>query len=267
MSIIKKLGNFLISKAFLINVALIGLFWVVLIWGVLRYFDSYTKKGEEVAVPTFVNNNVNDAAALIGQNDLKYEIIDSVYNPDLVEGTVIYQDPLPTDSTTVKVKKGRTIKLRVSKQTRLVEIPIVVSRSERFAKTSINAKGLRTRVNYVPSTEDQGSVIAQKYNGKPVTPGMKVPINSVIQLEVGEQRGQELVLIPDLTGLTIKEAEDRFTRNRSLRLFTVCTDCMNAQDSLMARVVRQTPIASDSSKATAGSTITAFAKANHGFED
>jgi beta-lactam-binding protein with PASTA domain len=141
---------------------------------------------------------------------------------------------------------------------------MVVSRSERFAKASLNAKGLRTKTNYVPSLEDQGSVVAQKYNGKPVDKGMKVPINSVIQLDIGQKSGVDLVLVPDLTGLTIKETEDRFTRNRSLKLFTICTDCETAQDSLRARVVRQTPVAADSSKAPIGSTVTVFAKANHG---
>jgi beta-lactam-binding protein with PASTA domain len=262
MSFFKKLGNFIISRTFWFNIVLILLFWVGLIWGTLNYFDSYTRKGEEVEVPTFLYNNISDASALIGNSDLKYEVVDSLYNPDLVEGTVIYQDPLPTDSTNVKVKKGRVVMLRVSKQSRLVEIPLVLSRSERFAKASLNAKGLRTKINYVPSVEDQGSVVAQKYKSQEVVKGMKVPINSVIQLDVGERAGVNLVLIPDLSGLTIKESEERFKRNRSLKLFTVCTDCETAQDSLMAKVVRQTPVASDSSKAPVGSTITIFAKVN-----
>lgn len=267
MSFFKKLGNFLIGRTLWINVVLVLLFWVGLIWGTLNYFDSYTRKGEVVEVPTFLFNNISDASALIGSNDLKYEVIDSLYNPDLVEGTVVYQDPLPTDSTSVSVKKGRTVSLRVSKQTRLVEIPMVVSRSERFAKASLNAKGLRTKTNYVPSLEDQGSVISQKYKSQKVVKGMKVPINSVIQLDVGERSGVDLVLIPDLSGLTIKESEERFKRNRSLKLFTVCADCQTAQDSLMARVVRQTPVASDSSKAPVGSTITIFAKVNQSEEE
>lgn len=267
MSFFKKLWNFLTGRALWINVVLILLSWVAIIWGTLSYFNSYTKKGEEVAVPTFVSNNISDVPALIGSIDLKYEVIDSLYNPDLIEGTVVYQDPLPTDSTSVKVKKGRTVKLRVTKQTRLVEIPVVVSRSERFAKASLNAKGLRTKAIYVPSTEDQGSVLSQKYNGKPIKKGMKVPINSVIQIEVGQRSGVDLVLVPDLTGLTIKETEERFTRNRSLKLYSVCTDCETAQDSLRARVVRQTPVSADSSRAPFGSTITVFLKANHGLGD
>lgn len=263
MSFFKKLGNFLVSRAFLINFLLVIVFWIVLIWGSLRYFDNYTNKGESVIVPTLLENNMTDIPELLSGLDLKYEVVDSIYNPNLVEGTVIYQDPMPTDSTGVSVKKDRTVKVRVSKQSRLVEVPDVISRSQRFAEASLAAKGLRTKIKYVPSIEDQGSVIGQKFNSQDVESGMKIPINSVIELEVGERSESELLLVPDLTGLTIKEAEDRLGGGKSLRLFSVCSDCIDKADSLKAKVVRQTPVAGDSSKIPAGATITIFAKANN----
>lgn len=261
MSFIKKVGNFFTSKLFIINIILIILFWVGLIWGTLSYFESYTKKGEEVEVPNLITNNINDINSFLTGKDLKYEVIDSIYNPNLLEGTIVYQDPMATDSTGLKVKNGRTLKLRVSKQTRLVEIPYVISKSRRFAETSLTTKGLRTKTTFVPSTEDQGSVVDQKWNGKSVTRKQMAPINSIIELYVGEKSGSELVLIPDLNGLTINEAENRLKGGESsLRLFAVCGTCENAQDSLTARIHNQTPVAGDSSKAPAGSTITVFAE-------
>jgi beta-lactam-binding protein with PASTA domain len=265
MRFFKKLGTFLISRKFIINILLIVIAWVIIIWSSISYFNSYTNHGESIEVPNLISNNASDIQKLLAGKDLKYEILDSIYDPNLVEGTVIYQNPMATDSTGLKVKSARTIKVRVSKRSRLVNIPIVVSKSQRFAEAVLMTKGLRTKTNFVPSNEDQGSVIEQKHKGKPVTKDTKVPINSVIELTVGKKTTGQMALVPNLFGLTIKEAQERLKMSQSLRLFTVCNDCENAQDSLMARVVRQTPVASDSSKIPEGSTITVFASTD--FED
>tara|TARA_B100000508_G_scaffold137355_1_gene131588 strand:- start:109775 stop:110578 length:804 start_codon:yes stop_codon:yes gene_type:complete len=259
MRFLKKLGNFLISKKFIINVVLIIVAWVAIIWGSLAYFDSYTRFGESIKVPNFLGNKVSDVDNLIGDADIKYEVIDSVYNPDIVEGTIIYQSPAPTDSSGLEVKSGRIVKLRVSKRSRLVSVPLVVSKSQRFAEALLLTQGLRTKINYVPSNEDQGSVLRQRYRGKPVTKDQRVPINSIIELTVGEKTTGELVVVPNLYGLTIKESEERLKGLKGLRLFSVCNKCETKQDSISAVVMKQTPVAADSSKIPAGSTITIFA--------
>lgn len=263
MRFLKKLGNFLISKKFIINVGLIVVTWIVIIWGTLAYFDSYTKFGEAIEVPNFLGNKVSDVSGLIGGEDLTYEIIDSVYNPDIVEGTIIYQNPSPTDSSGLKVKSGRIIKLRISKRTRLVSVPLVVSKSQRFAEALLMTQGLRTKINYVPSNEDQGSVLRQRFKGKPVKSGQRIPINSVIELTVGKKTNGEMVVVPNLFGLTIKESKDRLEGMNGLRLFSVCNTCETKQDSISATVMKQTPVAGDSSKIPAGSTITIFASPNN----
>lgn len=259
MRFLKKLGNFLISRKFIINFVLIIIAWVAIIWGTLSYFDSYTRFGEAIEVPNFLGNKVGDIPKLLKNKDISYKVIDSVYNPDLVEGTIIYQSPAPTDSSGLKVKSGRVIKLRVSKRTRLVSVPLVVSKSQRFAEALLLTQGLRTKIKFVPSNEDQGSVVRQRYRGKPVVKGQRVPINSIIELTVGEKTTGEMVLVPNLRGLTIKESEERLEGQKGLRLFSVCNNCETKQDSLTAKVQKQTPVAGDSSKIPAGSTITVFA--------
>lgn len=258
MGFFKKLGNFVISRKFIINFLLFGLVWFLIIWGGTTYFGFFTRHGESIHVPSLLNNNVKDIPKLMGDKDLKYEILDSIYNPDLVEGTIIYQNPMPTDSSGLYVKSDRVIRVRVSKRSRLVMVPIVVSKSHRFAEAVLMTKGLRTRVNFVPSNEDQGSVISQKFQGKSITSGQQVPINSIIELTVGKRTQGAMVSIPNLNGLTINEAEERFLGNSSLRLYAVYSGCETRSDSLSARVIRQTPVASDSSRIPEGSTITVF---------
>lgn len=259
MSFIHKLGGFITSRKLWINIGLILFAWVLIIWGSLKYFDSYTNHGQEIQVPVLLGNNLDDVPQLLTGLELRYEVIDSIYDPSLLEGTVVYQSPMPTDSTGMGVKEGRVIKVRVSKQTRLVDLPIVVSKSRRFAETVLMTKGLRTKTTFVPSNEDQGSVIEQRYRGKAVTKGMKIPINSIIELVVGQKTGAEFAYVPDLSGLTIKEAEERLRGAGGLRLFAIYNDCASNQDSLMARIMNQTPVTGDSSKVPYGSTITVFA--------
>lgn len=241
---------------------LIGLAWVVIIWGSLKYFDSYTNHGQEINVPVLLGNNLDDVPSLLSGMDLRYEVIDSIYNPSLLAGTVVYQSPMPTDSTGMGVKEGRVVKVRVSKQTRLVDLPYVVSKSRRFAETVLMSKGLRTKTSFVPSNEDQGSVVEQKYKGKKVEKGMRIPINSIIELVVGQKTGDEFAYVPDLNGLTINEAQQRLNGAGGLRLFAIYNDCNTSQDSLVARIINQTPVAGDSSRVPAGSTITVFVSPN-----
>ena len=250
------------SRKFWFNVIGILVFWVVLIWGALNYFKSYTNFEEEVVVPNLLSNNINDVPALLAGRNLRFEVIDSVYNPNLIEGTVIYQDPMPSDSSGLNVKADRLIKLRVSKQSRLVEVPYVVSRSERFAEATLNSRGFRTKITYVPSKEDQGSVIDQKIKGTPVSRGLKAPINTMVELFVGQRSGEETTLLPNLVGLTISAAESRLKNASALRFFAVCGDCVTQQDSLNAVVVSQSPTAGDSTLIPAGATVTVFARAN-----
>lgn len=246
------------GKKLILNVFLIGITWLVIVFGGRAYFNSYTNHGEKVEVPNLLESNVKDVSTLIGDRKLQYEILDSIYNPDLLEGTVIYQNPMPTDSTGVMVKKGRAINIRVSKRSRLVTVPFVVDKSERFAEAVLMSKGLRTKVKYVPRSDAQGAVVEQDFEGKTMKVGQQVPINSVILLTVGRRSGESTVSVPNLVGLTINEAQERFMSN-SLRLYSVCTDCVTASDSLNAQVIRQTPVAGDSSRVPEGTTITVFA--------
>lgn len=264
MRFFKKLGNFIISRKFIFNFILFGLVWFLIIWGGTTYFGKYTRHGETIEVPSLLNNNVKDIPLLLGDRDIKYEILDSIYNPDLVEGTIIYQNPMPTDSSGLFVKSNRVIRVRVSKRSRLVLVPVVVSKSHRFAEAVLMTKGLRTRVKFVPSNEDQGSVIFQKFEGKNITSGQQVPINSIIELTVGKRTQGAMVGIPNLNGLTINEAQERFLGSSSLRLYPVYSGCETSKDSLNARVIRQTPVASDSSRIPEGSTITIFLSPNEG---
>ncbi|SFT88250.1 PASTA domain, binds beta-lactams [Lishizhenia tianjinensis] len=267
MSLIKKTFNLLTSKAFWINILLIVLAWVAIIWGALSYFNSTTKHGEKIEVPTLVSDgkeyvvNIKDVETLLNGSGLEYEVLDSVYKPGLVDGTVIYQDPLPTVKSGQYVKSGRKIKLRVSKRTRNVKMPKLIDKSQRFAEALITTVGLRSKTTYVAS-ETPGSVLKVKYRGKEMKYGEQLPINSVVELVVGRNANGELLPVPNLYGLTINEAQTRLNASVGLNLYVSCPECVSAADSAKAIINAQTPVAGEGSMVPSGATITAFATLN-----
>ncbi|MGB0933652.1 MAG: PASTA domain-containing protein [Lishizhenia sp.] len=236
----------------------------------LSYFDSYTKHGEQIEVPVLASKNKSELVnvaqleELLRDKSLSYEVLDSIYNPNLVEGTVVYQDPLPTKESGQFVKSGRVIKVRVSKQSRQVTVPKLIDKSQRYAEGMLTTLGLRSKAKYVPS-DVNGSVLEISYKGKPVKHGQKLPVNAIIELTIGKNTGGTLVSVPDLNGLTIFEAESRLKNNNALNLYVSCAQCLTSSDSLNARIMTQTPIAGDSSLVPQGTTITAFASL--GIED
>lgn len=267
MSLIAKTFNLLKSKAFWINLLLIIIAWVAIIWGALSYFSSTTKHGEKIEVPALVKEgrdrvvNIKDVDALLQGTGLKFEVLDSVYKPSLVDGTVIYQDPLPTAISGQFVKSGRSIKLRVSKRTRNVKMPKLVDKSQRFAEALITTVGLRSKTTYVAS-DTPGSVLAVKVKGKEVLAGSSLPINSIVELVVGRNGSGELLAVPNLYGLTISEAKNRLSASTGINLFVSCPECLSAADSAKAIINAQTPVAGEGSMVPSGATITAFATLN-----
>jgi beta-lactam-binding protein with PASTA domain len=188
--------------------------------------------------------------------DLKLELLDSVYRPDLPSGTIVSQDPAPTSKSMVSVKSGRIIRVQVSKKTRLVEMPYLVDRSQRFAESVLKNRGLKFRVQYKPSSEANGAVLKQMYNGTEIKQGRRIPIGSTITIVVGRSESGAPVQIPDLNGLTISEATSRL-RSLSLGIFVgVCDGCTNGSDSSAATVYSQSPEYMEGMTVPSGTTVT-----------
>lgn len=257
---IQKIKSFVWSKKFLINLVVLGIVYVVIVGGTVWYLDSYTRHGEKVDVPDLIGKNVNNVAGLLNETGLKYEVLDSIYEPSKIEGTVLSQDPLSTKATSVAVKSGRTIRLRVSKRSRLVEVPKCVDKSQRFAESLLTNIGFKFKVEYKTTTEADGAVMDQLFQGKTIKEKTKIPIGSTIVLIVGRNLGGEAVELPDLVGLTILEAKDRLAAMNSLQLLPVCNNCVSSQDSLTAIIESQTPAYTEGAFTASGSTVTVFAK-------
>lgn len=260
---LKKLGNFVWSRAFLFNLSALLIVYLGIYWGLQAWLDSTTSHGQEVTVPNLMGKNSNNAEGLLTGTSLKYEVLDSIYDPTLVEGTIIQQDPRPTAVTGVKVKEGRKIKLRVSKKTMLIEMPNLVDKSQRFAEGVLRNRDFRYSLEYKPSREAHGAVLEQHYKGSKIAPGKKIPIGSKIKLVIGRDEVGVPLDLPNLYGMTVVEAKRQVESMMNMEfLVGVCEGCVTSQDSTSARVFEQSPEFTEGAKVASGGSIVVMAKLN-----
>lgn len=259
MVLLKKLGNYIWSKHFLLHFSLIIFVYVLLFYLVKCSLNARTNLGEKIEVPNLIGKNQNNLENIFADLEIRYEVLDSIYDPTKVEGTILEQDPEPTSISDVYVKSGRVIKLRVSKRTQLVEMPELVDKSQRFAEKVLLNRGFRYTLEYKASPEAHGAVIAQLYKGKPIQKGTKIPIGSKIKLIVGRDQGGVPMLLPNLYGLSIVEAKERVGSMGNMLFDVVCATCKTRADSLMARVIDQSPEFTEDAMIASGTTITVVA--------
>ncbi|MFM1946971.1 MAG: hypothetical protein RL207_1254 [Bacteroidota bacterium] len=237
----QKIKNFILTKHFLKHIGLVILFYLVLVFATVIYLDLATNHGEKIAVPNFVGMNGEEAKKKIEDLDLQYQILDSIYNPKMPEGTVLEQLVEPTGVSGVHVKSGRIIGLRLTKKTQMVEMPSLVHKQLQFAESILEQRGLRFSIQYRPTSEANGSVLDQLYRGRRIKEGERLPIGAVVTLVVGQNDQGEPITIPNLVGLTMADARFIMDTLGVTSYNFVCPDCSTGQDSLAAIIFSQTP--------------------------
>jgi eukaryotic-like serine/threonine-protein kinase len=238
-----KKGNYLVqyflSRDFLrqVKYALAIFFGIILFTTIsLRVF---TRHNITYAVPDFRGLSLIQAKELAEDNNLRVQIMDSVYNQLHKRGTVVEQEP----KEGVQVKKYRHIFLVMNAMNpEKVLMPNVVGVSLRQAITLLESNGLITgHLRYVPDIATN-NVLKQKHKGKEINPGSEIEKGSRIDLVLGKSNYSESVEMPDLIGLTRHDAERHITQ-AYLNVGATIYDksVQNSDDSLNAMVFRQKP--------------------------
>ena len=245
--------KFLRSKAFLINLTAAILLVFFVIWCIFKFIDSYTLHGESISVPSLEGLSIAEAEALLTEKNLRYTILDSIYIANSEKGVVLEQNPLPDEL----VKKNRTIYITTSKIVPpKISMPNVVDMSQRLAIAKLESYGLKVKTKYIPS-ECVNCVLKQEINGKVVKLNDKIEKGSVVLLTLGSGTSNERVLVPYLVNLTKEEAESTLM-DASLNIgFTDYENCkcQTFEDTLKAKVYRQSPIRSMSVPVNMGSSV------------
>ena len=253
---LKGIFQFIISKTFFKHLAIYIVFTALLVWLVMTYLSSYTSHGETIKVPDFSGVKLAELDKFTVDKNVRYLVIDSIYDSKAAKGSVIKQEPEPN----AEVKKGRIVYLYVtSTLPPKVQMPKLIDRSLRQAVAMISSYGFKLGQIQFVSDQCANCVLEQLVKGKKIDPGAYLPKGSVISLIVGKGLSDVDVGVPCLFGLTRKEAIGKLAES-SLSIGAVAYDV--PKDSLSARVYKQSPNCGKSASIKLGGSVDLFLSAD-----
>lgn len=216
-----------------------------------------TRHNHELAVPDFTNKNINEAVAIADNVNLRLEVIDSTYFPQMKPGTVFRQNPSPGS----KVKKNRRILLSInSKKPKMINMPSVVGYFLRQATSVLSSNSLKVgKLIYVPDIASN-NVLEQLYKGYPISSGRRIESESEIDLKLGISETDNTTYVPNLVNLPYSTIKDILTDN-SLNLGKAVFNgnIRTYIDSLNAVVYKQEPESSNTT-VKLGTPVTIYLK-------
>lgn len=229
--------KFFTTRKFLYNVlGAIGFYISVFILFAI-FVRSFTKHGEAIKVPELEGKPLADAVRLLKKSNLEYKVADSTYDSKMPALSVIDQNPEGNSS----VKEGRTIYLTVNaSMAPEVKMPDLKDASLKQATMILESYSMKLgKLIYKPDLA-KNVVLEQMFEGKEIAPGDFIRKGSVIDLVLGDGSGITEVEIPDLIGMSLREAKF-VVEGSSLVLRSVVYDRYVKKDSLDAVIYQQIP--------------------------
>jgi len=233
--------QFFWSRTFLFSILLLSGIYGGILYGTMRYLNVFTNHGEEVAVPNLIGLSAVDAKLKLESLGLSYEVLDSIPFLDEPSGIVKKQFPLATSLSKVYVKSNRVVGLRLSTNHDVTEMPDLLYNEVEFAKEKLERRGLDVHIDYKPTTEADGSVLEQKYNGSMIPSGTRISKGSKITLVVGRNEIGVRLDLPNFVGMNYSDAVNLLTSKGFQSFSTICNDCETQSDTLNALVFGQSP--------------------------
>ncbi len=211
----------------------------VVVYALFSVLNVITRHNQELDVPSFAGMSIEEAQVIADANTFRLEITDSVHIPRMTPGAIYKQNP--TEGS--KVKKNRRILLTINaKSPKMVKMPSLVGYSLRQAQSELASSQLKVgKLIYTPDLATN-NVLRQLHKGKEIEPGVELPGESVIDLELGQNEADSLTFLPNLLGKPYSIIKDYLIDN-SLNLGKVYFDStvLTFQDSLAAFAYRQEP--------------------------
>ena len=245
--------TFFKDKSFYKHSVLALITLVLLFIGWLKYLDYYTLHNKYILVPDFNNFPISALDSIAEENDIRYVIIDSIFDKSKLKGIVVKQNP----SYLTHVKKNRKIYLTInSLQSRKVEFPDIYDLSLRQAIRKLNKRGLQVGNLEYRADIATNKVLDYKINGLKIKIGQELYYGAIVDLVIGKGLSKKSVLVPNLIGLTRSEA-NIVLKSTSLNIGSEIFE-RPVSDSSSAVVYKQFPIGNDDNTLNIGSVIDLF---------
>lgn len=193
----------------LLNLLLAIVVFVGLIWLTFRWLEYHTNHGQEIPVPNVVNKSVHDAVKILDDAGLEYEVDSFKYDPKYRPLQVLQVYPSPGS----RVKDGRAITVKVNpKSWAPVAVPDVINKYSGLAFQRLDQVGLKVGDTIYEPSIQKDAILRILFKGNAIKPGTKIPRFSIIDVVVGSGPMRN-IMIPNLVGLTVKDARALIARN------------------------------------------------------
>ncbi len=184
----------------LLMVAMLVVAHILMLWG--------TRHGARRVVPDLSGVALSDAERIARENDLELHINDSLFVPAYAGGIIL--DQLPEGG--VEVKPGRTVYITINSfRQKMVPVPYVAGRSLRQAKNMLEIAGLE--INELIYRPDMATnyVLEQFCDRQQILADSRVEaeMGSGITLYVGVEPAENVALVPQVVGLSLRDAKSR----------------------------------------------------------
>ena len=155
--------------------------------------------GKAYPVPNVVGLNVDEAQTLVEEQGFNFKIIREQFSAELPAGTIIKQIPKGGSPA----KKGRTIRVIVSKGGMIAVVPDVRGILLRQAKLKLEAVGLVPGdvIEQYCDTVDRGFVIRTIPE-----PGETLSQGDTVSLMVSRGSATQLITVPNVVGMKFEQA-------------------------------------------------------------
>ena len=224
------------------------MFFCFYVW--LKYIDFYTDHNQYIKLPDFYGIHISKIDSVCEELNLRYIIIDSVFNKKVNKGIVLEQDPMPG----VDVKKNRRIYFTINAlHNRIVNFPHIKDQSLRQAVRELENIGLVVGELEYKYDLAKNVVLDHKVNGIKIEAGQELFVGTNIDLLIGSGLSDETTSIPNLLDLTLKNAQTEI-KISSLNLGAIIFD-EGVIDSLEAKVYKQNPVVNEKRKVKLGTSI------------
>lgn len=224
------------------NIIIALIIGILILVGLITWLRGYTQHGIEVEVEDVRGMVVAEAEPILGASGLRLTVIDSTYTDKVPFGTIVEQDPKPNSHA----KNGRAVYVTINATTkRHITMPNLQDISYRQAQTTLRGLGLRVDsvMDYEPSTF-RDLVLDVKTDTGSIHPGDKIAVGTRVRLVVGFGRGTEQVEVPNVVGLTLKDARSLLLSHR-LTVGAVSYDEEQVEEGAPRYIYSQTPAAGE----------------------
>ena len=187
--------------------SIIGMIVVFSIVAEYLIMPIYTRQNQNRIMIDIKNKHLDDAINILKSENYKYDVSDTLYTNKFQLGTIVDQYPKPN----IRVKSGRTVRLKIAQPEKSVAIPNLIGQSRRSAELELNQMGLLIDTVYTEyNPEYPNGTIAWQYPKA----GDRRKKGMGIQITVSKGMPPNFFQVPNLIGLSINQAKDLIFKSR-----------------------------------------------------